>query len=101
MAQWLDSPVQQGVLSLWAVGARCLDEGVSSSYAGPFTRLSDALDEIAANNPAFRSTHEKQHLMTGPARPLHGVRRPRPTFGHACVNCRASEIIELTSLSSR
>ena len=41
---------------------------MSSSYAEPFARLSDALDEIAAINPAFRSTHEKQHLMTGLAR---------------------------------
>ncbi len=38
---------------------------MSSSYAEPFARLGDALDEIAAINPAFRTTNEKQDLMTG------------------------------------
>jgi hypothetical protein len=38
---------------------------MSSSYAEPFARLSHALDEIAAINPAFRTTDEKQDLMTG------------------------------------
>lgn len=37
---------------------------MSSSYAEPFARLSDALDEIAAINPAFRTAQEKQDLMT-------------------------------------
>ena len=38
---------------------------MSSSYAEPFARLGDALDEIAAINPAFRTPNEKQDLMTG------------------------------------
>ena len=38
---------------------------MSSTYAEPFARLAEALDEIAAINPAFRTTAEKQDLMVG------------------------------------
>jgi hypothetical protein len=40
---------------------------VSSTYAESFTRLTDALDEIAAINPAFRTPVDQQDLMVGPA----------------------------------
>jgi Domain of unknown function (DUF222) len=39
-----------------------------SNYAEPFARLTEALDEIAAINPTFRTTGEKQELMTGLAK---------------------------------
>ena len=38
---------------------------MSSTYAESFARLTDALDEIAAINPAFRTRVEKQDLMVG------------------------------------
>jgi hypothetical protein len=38
---------------------------MSSTYAEPFARIAEALDEIAAINPVFRSTTEKQDLLTG------------------------------------
>jgi hypothetical protein len=38
---------------------------MSSSYAEPFARLTDALDEIAAIDPVFRTTGEKRELMAG------------------------------------
>jgi len=38
---------------------------MSSSYVESLTRLTEALDEIAAINPAFRTTAEKQDLMVG------------------------------------
>jgi hypothetical protein len=38
---------------------------MSSSYAEPIARLTEALDEIAAIDPVFRTTAEKQDLLTG------------------------------------
>src|SRR4051794_24550791 len=38
---------------------------MSSSYTESLSRLTEALDEIAAINPAFRTTAEKQDLMGG------------------------------------
>src|SRR5690349_16406375 len=59
----LESPVEQGVLGGWDVGARCLDLPMSSTYAEPLARLTEALDEIASYDPVFRTTTEKQDLM--------------------------------------
>src|SRR5215207_2860490 len=46
---------------------------MSSSYVESLTRLTEALDEIAAINPAFRTTAEKQDLMVGLAAFITGA----------------------------
>ena len=41
---------------------------MSSSYAAPFERLDGALDEIAAIDPTYRRSQEKQAAMVGLSR---------------------------------
>ncbi len=59
----LESLVEQGVLGHLDVGGPWLACLMSSTYAEPFARLEECLDQLTAIDPAYRTVSEKQDAM--------------------------------------
>ena len=50
---------------------------MSSTYAEPLDRMRDALDELAAISPEFRSTEEKREFLLGISRLISRAKAER------------------------